>query len=119
MVACDKCDKWYHFKCVGVDESIAKQDWLCFKCNSKTSKPLETPKPTTSQPTSERIIEKVETIKALSCHSRTLTNMFSSQSKKSKQLALQRLEEERGMKEKRDKEYLEEKYRLLNEFSDK
>ncbi|XP_058456403.1 uncharacterized protein LOC131433817 [Malaya genurostris] len=32
MVACDACMKWFHFKCVGVDESIQNRDWSCEKC---------------------------------------------------------------------------------------
>lgn len=32
VVACDNCDKWHHFDCVGI-KSIGKKDtWLCNKC---------------------------------------------------------------------------------------
>ncbi|XP_055547018.1 histone acetyltransferase p300-like isoform X1 [Wyeomyia smithii] len=29
MVQCDKCDDWYHFDCVGVNQDVENQDWLC------------------------------------------------------------------------------------------
>ncbi|XP_062541051.1 PHD finger protein 3-like [Armigeres subalbatus] len=32
FVACDKCDKWWHFPCAGVDASVANQDWICPQC---------------------------------------------------------------------------------------
>ncbi|XP_075156608.1 uncharacterized protein LOC142229903 [Haematobia irritans] len=36
---CDKCDKWYHFKCVGVTASIENHDWECAKCLKIPAKP--------------------------------------------------------------------------------
>ena len=35
MVQCDHCDVWFHFICVGVDQSIQDFDWMCWKCNEK------------------------------------------------------------------------------------
>ncbi|EAT45262.1 AAEL003432-PA [Aedes aegypti] len=32
LVACDKCDKWWHFSCAGVSESISSRDWICPRC---------------------------------------------------------------------------------------
>jgi COMPASS component SPP1 len=34
MVGCDKCDEWYHFKCVGVtkEEVNSFANWFCFSC---------------------------------------------------------------------------------------
>ncbi|EAT46148.1 AAEL002650-PA [Aedes aegypti] len=32
LVACDKCDKWWHFTCAGVSESISSRDWICPRC---------------------------------------------------------------------------------------
>lgn len=32
MVQCDSCDHWYHFSCVGVDESISDSPWKCNAC---------------------------------------------------------------------------------------
>lgn len=32
MVACDQCNKWFHFLCVNVNSSIENKDWSCKKC---------------------------------------------------------------------------------------
>lgn len=32
MVACDRCNLWYHFRCVNVGESVADRDWSCPSC---------------------------------------------------------------------------------------
>lgn len=32
MVQCDICDRWYHFGCVGVTESVADESWVCEGC---------------------------------------------------------------------------------------
>lgn len=32
MVACDRCNLWYHFRCVSVGESVADRDWSCPSC---------------------------------------------------------------------------------------
>lgn len=32
MVQCDKCNDWYHFACVSVDQDVADRDWLCPTC---------------------------------------------------------------------------------------
>nr|XP_029725058.1 uncharacterized protein LOC115265007 [Aedes albopictus] len=34
LVACDKCDKWWHFTCAGVNESISSRDWICPRCRT-------------------------------------------------------------------------------------
>ncbi|XP_065094987.1 uncharacterized protein LOC135716096 [Ochlerotatus camptorhynchus] len=31
-VQCEKCQEWYHFECVGVDESVAEVVWFCSTC---------------------------------------------------------------------------------------
>lgn len=33
MVQCDRCDAWFHFDCVGVDENVAEMSWNCTSCN--------------------------------------------------------------------------------------
>ena len=33
MVSCDECARWFHFECVGVDESIAENVFVCPKCD--------------------------------------------------------------------------------------
>lgn len=32
MVACDKCNSWWHYTCAGVTDSISVQHWVCSKC---------------------------------------------------------------------------------------
>ena len=32
MVQCDDCQRWFHFECVGVDESVSERAWSCTKC---------------------------------------------------------------------------------------
>lgn len=42
MVQCDSCDGWFHYDCVGVDDSIEEMDWMCCSCtNAQKSKTLE------------------------------------------------------------------------------
>lgn len=38
MVACDKCELWFHFGCVGVTSEVEKVSWLCVKCKESSSK---------------------------------------------------------------------------------
>ncbi|RNA35050.1 transcription initiation factor TFIID subunit 3 [Brachionus plicatilis] len=36
MIACDSCDDWYHWQCVGLTEEPPKnQNWYCHKCGAK------------------------------------------------------------------------------------
>ncbi|XP_055589342.1 uncharacterized protein LOC129741628 [Uranotaenia lowii] len=35
MVQCDSCDRWFHFQCVNVTESIAERPWNCADCTSR------------------------------------------------------------------------------------
>ncbi|XP_055623316.1 uncharacterized protein LOC129766743 [Toxorhynchites rutilus septentrionalis] len=68
MVACDVCERWYHFVCVGVDASIQDRDWSCEKCLRAAAQiPTGTSTPTATgatamstndgQPTSVRDIQ--------------------------------------------------------------
>lgn len=34
MVACDRCDEWYHFKCIGIKEE-PEGDYFCDKCKKE------------------------------------------------------------------------------------
>ncbi|XP_055612667.1 uncharacterized protein LOC129759277 [Uranotaenia lowii] len=36
MVQCDECDKWFHYDCVNVDDSIEHKDWSCNSCVRKS-----------------------------------------------------------------------------------
>eukprot|EP01083_Nonionella_stella_P147160 463846_1 len=37
MIACDKCNDWYHGSCIGVDENFSKRidKYHCFRCEGK------------------------------------------------------------------------------------
>ena len=36
MIACDLCDRWYHWACVGLNCKPPKgQEWMCTECSSK------------------------------------------------------------------------------------
>lgn len=111
MVQCDICDKWYHFLCVGVTETIASQDWMCGVCQDSKKEQMPAP------PTSNRSTTSSE--------------------RKRRMLELRKLEEERALFERReaeekadreqraatqarrDREYREKKYSFLaDELSD-
>ena len=32
MIACDICEKWFHFKCVGLRKRARLATWVCRKC---------------------------------------------------------------------------------------
>uniref|UniRef100_A0AAG5DFX4 PHD-type domain-containing protein n=1 Tax=Anopheles atroparvus TaxID=41427 RepID=A0AAG5DFX4_ANOAO len=35
MVACDDCNAWFHFECVGVDQTVESREWSCSTCRAK------------------------------------------------------------------------------------
>lgn len=45
MVSCDVCESWFHYECVGVDDSIEEKPWSCDVCSKlATSKEVAPPK---------------------------------------------------------------------------
>ncbi|XP_065095609.1 uncharacterized protein LOC135717446 [Ochlerotatus camptorhynchus] len=32
MVQCDQCDRWHHYTCAGVNDSVADRAWVCSNC---------------------------------------------------------------------------------------
>eukprot|EP01083_Nonionella_stella_P287263 977719_1 len=38
MIACDRCEEWYHGKCIGISSNFSKlvEQYLCFKCAGNT-----------------------------------------------------------------------------------
>ena len=32
MVQCDECEKWFHLKCVGLEELTTEENWSCNSC---------------------------------------------------------------------------------------
>ena len=57
LVACDKCFKWYHFACVGVDATVADRKWICSSCR------LERTTTTTQQPPVSPLRQVAETVR--------------------------------------------------------
>lgn len=120
MVMCDKCDDWHHFTCVNVTSSISSKDWLCPKCSKNVGNPSEQERnrhppdnPTLSKMHSndnKQLSSTQVTVKKLA-HKDTKSVSSSSSLK----LKLKRLEEERLLKQKRDQEYLDAKYALLEQ----
>lgn len=152
VVACDKCSKWHHFRCVGITSIGKKDEWLCAKCtipsssSSSTSiqslREVATPRysnltlpsnnpedydlrydpshpyyranprtvPSASNISKNRSVEDPQNrqIEAVSISSR-----FSNISQRSQRIELELIEEERILQEKRDRQYLEHKYRIL------
>lgn len=37
MVSCDRCHKWWHFRCAEVLPNIADMDWICIACKGKST----------------------------------------------------------------------------------
>lgn len=36
-VQCDDCELWFHFECVGVDESVQYRNWSCASCKKEAT----------------------------------------------------------------------------------
>ncbi|XP_055618958.1 uncharacterized protein LOC129764157 [Toxorhynchites rutilus septentrionalis] len=36
-VQCDACDRWWHFSCASVTESVSERAWICSKCTTETA----------------------------------------------------------------------------------
>ncbi|KAI8596003.1 hypothetical protein EDD21DRAFT_312703 [Dissophora ornata] len=34
MIACDRCQEWFHGRCVGVRESDSVATWFCRRCTA-------------------------------------------------------------------------------------
>ncbi|XP_055600236.1 uncharacterized protein LOC129749323 [Uranotaenia lowii] len=108
MVACDKCDSWWHYECVGVGDSISEKDFICPRC---TATPQE--KQNTIVPSPKSISSAKNSIKSAGTLMR---------------LRLQKLEEMKALQEKQldleqrkldlEKKFIQEKYRVLEEEAD-
>ncbi|XP_037030375.1 uncharacterized protein LOC119070165 [Bradysia coprophila] len=106
MVQCDCCDSWFHFTCVGVRSSISTRDWQCDKCKYTLPK---------SSSLAHQDKENRPPQKVMWRETKSFDSMSSVSSKRSRNLALQRLEEDRALSEKRDREYLRRKYSILED----
>ncbi|KAL7723128.1 hypothetical protein ACLKA6_012682 [Drosophila palustris] len=124
-VQCDKCKQWFHFICVGVDESVKDRDWNCTECTKQIASehmvhanpnrilhsPVQqgtTSKERTSQqvevPNNEAILKIDET----SSH-QEVSNTSMEMTGHQQQLMLAMLAEKRAAEER----YIEQKYQLL------
>ena len=121
MVACDKCNAWFHFQCVKVDSAVNDTSWMCEPCRHSTAHqpnprsnpsshpPSRPPSHPPSQPPSQppsHPISPIENVKSKS-----------SKSRRKRDLLIQRLEEEKQLREQSNQQYLKEKYKILCEFS--
>jgi hypothetical protein len=32
MILCEKCEEWYHYKCIGIDSNNLPEEYVCQKC---------------------------------------------------------------------------------------
>ncbi|XP_062541136.1 uncharacterized protein LOC134209170 [Armigeres subalbatus] len=68
MVCCGRCNQWFHFDCVGVNEDVANVSWSCPDClpapatNPAPQLPLSSIPPTAN---TERTLAEVEVINRL------------------------------------------------------
>lgn len=143
-VCCDECHLWFHFTCVNVTSDVENQYWACAVCekikqkrteSTPNKKDAEVPSnpvsvaenivigPVVSRADNSALIDLEPNIVNpsiigqnvnKSTKSRKSSSTSSSVSRKTT-LALQRLEEEKELSEKRDAEYLAKKYSLLAE----
>ncbi|XP_055605676.1 uncharacterized protein LOC129753853 [Uranotaenia lowii] len=91
MVACDACDNWWHFDCIGVTESVANRSWICGTCEKKRG--MEHPAAST----------------------KSIRSVISVRSNSSARLRLQQLEEQKALEDKiqeKDRQYLSQKHQL-------
>lgn len=111
MVQCDKCDGWFHFLCVGVDEAIENVEWACDKCSQhKTDAGIFSKNAIGGEGTS------IMAPAAACTTTRTPASVKSkSSSKKRAELELQLFEEMMKLAAKRDAEYLAEKQNILEQ----
>lgn len=103
MVQCDGCKGWLHFACAGVTGEIAEKQVFCQRCTAEMAD-------TTSRRKSDGQSGKSKTSNSSTARSAA---------RRKQRLALERLEEERKLKEMRDKEYLKLKEMREKEYLDK
>lgn len=122
MIECDNCDAKFHLKCVKVYSLDENDQWNCSECvmrdvsrrpqSNDNSNPSTEPKGSKKDSENRSGDEKhSETRK--SQKSEVKPQSVSSSVRRRTQLELERLEEERQLKEKRDGEYLDKKYQIL------
>lgn len=135
-VRCDACMLWYHFNCAKINQDVINQEvWMCQTCESEVqqSKSVEVPVSNLaavdgSQSVPMELLSKDQfpTRSHKSTRSRATGSVTSSTISRKASLALQKLQEERRLAERRDsdalrfaiqrdKEYLAQKYSILED----
>lgn len=95
-ILCDKCHKRYHFKCAKIADN--QRTYTCNDC----SKEIQVP----------------DSPKSVCSHRSNASNSSVNSIIRKRNLELQRLEEERQLATERDRKYLKQKYRLLQQAED-
>lgn len=118
MVQCDGCDHWFHFRCVGVNDSIEDPE-RSFKCAACTVP--DPPGSTVSTSASVREARIQLEVQRLADEKRLQEKMHAEREKQERDLLemtlrLERERRDKAMKEKfaLEKDYLQRKYDLLH-----
>ncbi|XP_058464923.1 uncharacterized protein LOC131438730 [Malaya genurostris] len=107
MVACDKCDAWHHFRCAGVNDSIADRSWRCINCRLRTSSvPSNSSRKSMSQAQAELHLKKLDEERAM--QAKHLSEEFAL-----KQAKLAQQEEALKLQMALDQRYMEQRYAVL------
>ncbi|XP_065083433.1 uncharacterized protein LOC135705588 [Ochlerotatus camptorhynchus] len=120
MVCCDTCGDWFHFECVGVDESIAKVDWNCKDCEAKrvaqgAASSSTSVAPAKKNPTSlDTIPKQSEEIQALQKRMSNMTELMGEQ-KESYERLLKIREQEQNRVLKQQQEHFEKQLKAMKE----
>ncbi|XP_062550988.1 uncharacterized protein LOC134215927 [Armigeres subalbatus] len=117
MVQCDVCDRWYHFMCAGVNDSIENEsrNFICTACHN--SDPCESVASTTTSARAARLELEMQ---RLAEEKRLQDKMREEREKQDREMQdmVLRLESERREKAitamfALEKEYIKKKYNLL------
>ncbi|XP_058816367.1 uncharacterized protein LOC131679651 [Topomyia yanbarensis] len=108
MVQCDTCDLWYHFSCVEVSAGIADVSWICPMCDV-IKDPITPSEQNTAGDQIVSNLAKDRLPKDRTSLSQSKMGSSKSESKRRRDLALQKLEAEFML----EKRYIERMYDIL------
>ncbi|XP_058816672.1 uncharacterized protein LOC131679946 [Topomyia yanbarensis] len=107
MVACDQCDTWHHFRCAGVNHSIADRSWRCNKCHLQILPALsKSSRRSTSEAQAELQLKRLEEERAM--HAKHLAEDLAI-----KQAKLAQQEDALKLQREIDQHYIEQRYAVL------
>ncbi|XP_055621992.1 uncharacterized protein LOC129765605 [Toxorhynchites rutilus septentrionalis] len=122
MVECEKCLKWYHYSCAGVDDSVKTSNFVCKLCPALTSKASISGRTSSS---SKRAATVQIELQQLEEEKRLRERLLKEESQQEKELqekenalkerAIQK-ERERKEKERKEKKQMEEEF-ISKKFS--